>query len=203
MIPRAAAASVLAAALASLPITSPLAVDPTLPRQDHAGGLSLARRKDPAPPGLAEAEGVATLATLFNLHPGELVPLGPEATDGARFSDLLADTALRGSVEIAPRLLGLLRTLARAHLGARIDIVSGYRSPKRNEVMRKTGHHVASHSQHTLGQAGDFRVEGLGVGEIVREVEALKWDGGMGRYDLQSDLCVHVDVGPKRRWKGK
>jgi uncharacterized protein YcbK (DUF882 family) len=84
-----------------------------------------------------------------------------------------------------------------------VDIVSGYRSPKRNEMMRKKGRHVASHSQHTLGHAVDFRVEGLGVAELVKAIEALKWDGGLGRYDGKGDLFVHADVGPKRRWKGQ
>src|SRR6185312_12473449 len=114
-------------------------------------------------------------------------------------SDLLADKALRASIPVEPRLLGLLRALAAPRPGVRVDIVSGYRSPKRNEMMRKKGHHVASHSQHTLGHAVDFRVEGLGVPELVKAIEALKWEGGLGRYDGRGDLFVHADVGPKRR----
>ena len=197
------AAAVLAAALASLPITSPLGADPALPRHDRPGGISLVRRKDTAPPSTSEAEVLPTLGTLLNLHTGEAVPLSDVEPDAARFSDLLADKALRGHVDMAPALVALIRALARAHPGARVDLVSGYRSPKRNETMRKKGRHVASHSQHTLGHAVDFRVEGLTVGEMVREVEARRWDGGLGRYDLQSDRFIHVDVGPNRRWNGK
>jgi uncharacterized protein YcbK (DUF882 family) len=69
-------------------------------------------------------------------------------------------------------------------------------------MMRKKGRHVASHSQHTRGQAVDFRVEGLGVPEMVKEIEARKWKGGLGRYDQKHDRFVHVDVGPDRRWRG-
>jgi uncharacterized protein YcbK (DUF882 family) len=193
----------LAAALASLPIVSPLAADPTLPRHDRPGDVSLARRKEPALPPAGEAAIVPTIGTLFNLHTDEAVPLGDAEPTADRFSDLLSDRALLARRDIAPQLLEVLRTLARAHPGARIDLVSGYRSEKRNEMMRKKGRHVASHSQHSLGQAVDFRVEGLSVGDLVKEVEAMKWRGGLGRYDAPSDRFVHVDVGPNRRWKGQ
>jgi hypothetical protein len=195
-------ASSLAAALASLPFVSPLAVDPELPRHDRPGGISLARRKDTTPAG-GEAALVPTLGTLFNLHTDEAVPLGDAEPTPERFSDLLADKALCARRDIAPALLDLLRALARAHPGVRIDLVSGYRSEKRNEMMRKKGRHVASHSQHSLGQAVDFRVEGLGVGDVVEELGAMRWRGGIGRYDAESDRFVHVDVGPNRRWKGQ
>jgi uncharacterized protein YcbK (DUF882 family) len=196
------AAIVLAAVCAALPLSSPLAADPALPRHDRPGGISLARRKDPAPAD-AEAEVIPTLGSLFNLHTDEVVPLSETEPSADRFSELLADKALRGRVDVAPELLPVLRALVRPRPGARVDIVSGYRSPKRNEMMRKKGRHVASHSQHTLGHAVDFRVEGLNVGDTVRAVEALGWKGGLGRYDSKSDLFVHVDVGPNRRWKGK
>jgi hypothetical protein len=196
------ASRLLAAALASLPITSPLAVDPALPRHDRPGDVSLARRKDAAPAG-DEAAPMPTLGTLFNLHTLEAVPLSDVEPSGERFSDLLADKALRARIPIAPPLLDLIRAVTRTQPGARVDIVSGYRSAKRNETMRKKGRHVASHSQHTMGHAVDFRVEELGVPEMVKAIEGLTWDGGLGRYDAKHDLFVHVDVGPKRRWSGQ
>jgi uncharacterized protein YcbK (DUF882 family) len=193
---------ILAAVLASLPVASPLATDLALPRHDHPGDLSLARRKDLAPAG-EDAALLPTVGTLFNTHTGETVPLSDSEPSAERFSDLLADKGLLAHIDMAPRLLGLLRTLAATRPAPRVDIVSGYRSPKRNEMMRKKGRHVASHSQHSLGQAVDFRIEGLSVGEMVAAVESLKWDGGLGRYDSKSDLFIHADVGPKRRWKGQ
>jgi Bacterial protein of unknown function (DUF882) len=193
---------IFGAALASLPVASPLTTDPPLPRPDHPGGSSLARRKDPLPAS-DEAAPVPTLGTVFNLHTLEMVPLSEAEPSAERFSDLLADKGLRASIPVEPRLLALLRALARPRPGVRVDIVSGYRSPKRNEMMRKKGRHVASHSQHTLGHAVDFRVEGLGVPELVKAIDAEKWDGGLGRYDGRGDLFVHADVGPKRRWNGQ
>ncbi len=196
------ASRILVAVLASLPVTSPLATDPSLPRHDHPGDLSLARRKELAPAG-DDAALLPTVGTLFNTHTGEAAPLSDSEPSAERFSDLLADKALLARIAVAPSLLSLLRAVASTQPGARVDIVSGYRSPKRNEMMRKKGRHVASHSQHTLGQAVDFRIEGLDVGGMVKAIEGLKWDGGLGRYDGKGDLFVHADVGPNRRWKGQ
>jgi hypothetical protein len=193
--------TIVVAALASLPVTSPITQDPELPRHDYQGDVSLVRRKDRSPPG-EEAAPLPVLGTLFNLHTLEAVPLSGDEPSADRFADLLADQAMGARVPIAPRLLALLRTLASARPGVRVDIVSGYRSAKRNEMMRKKGRHVASHSQHTLGRAVDFRVEGMSVPEMVKTIEELRWDGGLGRYDGKGDLFVHADVGPRRRWRG-
>ena len=86
---------------------------------------------------------------------------------------------------------------------ARVEIVSGYRSAKLNEMLRKKGHHVASHSQHSLGHAVDFRLVGVTPAEMHHALDALAWQGGIGQYDGASDLFVHADVGAKRTWKGR
>lgn len=200
--PARVALAAIAGALASLPITSPLTIDLELPRHERPGGVSIARRKDASPPS-GEAEAIATLGTILNLHTNEATPLSDAEPTNERFSDLLADKALRGRVDVAPRLLEAVRAIARAKGGVRVDVVSGYRSPKRNEMMRKKGRGVASHSQHTMGHALDFRVEGMAPGDVVRALEGMKWDGGIGRYDGKGDRFVHMDVGPNRRWKGK
>ena len=87
-----------------------------------------------------------------------------------------------------------------------MELVSGYRSPKLNEMLRKKGHHVASHSQHSLGHACDFRIvpEGARVGidprVLEKEIRALGWQGGVGVYPTAGDWFVHADVGANRRW---
>ncbi len=97
--------------------------------------------------------------------------------------------------------------------------MSGFRSPKLNEMMRKKGHHVASHSQHSLGHAVDFRVVLPCAGErakapecagvetaaldprvVEKAIRATGWDGGVGVYTLKDDWFVHADVGPERSW---
>jgi len=169
------------------------------------GGASLITRKDHV---AQDDEGAApgavpTLATLVNTHTGELLALSETEPSAASFSRFVEDRGLQSRVEMSPALLDMLRGLTRPRPGARIEIVSGYRSPKRNEMMRKKGRNVASHSQHTLGMALDFRVEGMRVGDVVKALEGLPWSGGIGRYDGRGDLFVHADVGPKRRWRGR
>jgi uncharacterized protein YcbK (DUF882 family) len=90
----------------------------------------------------------------------------------------------------------------------RIEIVSGYRSEKLNEMLRKKGHHVASKSQHSLGHAVDFRIvlpgaeKGIDPRQLERDIRGLGWQGGVGVYLLEGDWFVHADVGPQRGWYG-
>jgi uncharacterized protein YcbK (DUF882 family) len=203
------------AAAASLPVTSPIAIDRPLPEMPQVwwsggrggrGGSLVTRKEKGASEREREGEDegaavgpVPTMATLVQTHTGELLVLSETEPTTARLSAFLEDRAMKSRVEMSPALLDMLRSLVRERRGARIEIVSGYRSPKRNEMMRKKGRNVASHSQHTLGMALDFRVEGMGVGDVVKALEELGWSGGLGRYDAKHDRFVHVDVGPRRR----
>jgi uncharacterized protein YcbK (DUF882 family) len=179
--------------------------------------------------GLAERKSLATeppigppaplLATLVQTHTDERVPLDYDSPTGGRFDALLADRVTGSKRALDPRLLGLLRTMA-STLGTRdqvprIELVSGFRSPKLNEMLRKKGHHVASHSQHSLGHAVDFRVVlPCAAGEcdageamaaidpraIEAAIRASGWGGGVGVYTAKDDWFVHADVGPLRSW---
>ena len=127
----------------------------------------------------------------------------------ARFEALLRDPVLGSTHAIDPALLGLVRALAARHPLARIEVVSGFRSPKLNEALRKKGHHVASHSQHTLGHALDLRVIPDGAADpidpraLAAEIRRLGWGGGVGVYPQANDRFVHADVGPLRTWYGQ
>ena len=79
-------------------------------------------------------------------------------------------------------------------------MISGYRSDKLNEHLRKKGRHVASQSQHVLGRAVDFRLVGVETAALQRFVRASHV-GGIGYYP-QSGF-VHVDAGPRRQWRGE
>lgn len=149
------------------------------------------------------------LGTLVQTHTDERVPLDAASPSNARFASLLSDRVTGERHDFDPRLLGLLRALGKKHPLARFELVSGYRSPKLNEMMRKKGHHVASHSQHSLGHAVDFRVvlpdaeRGIDPRILEREIRDLGWEGGVGVYTaVSSDWFVHADVGRNRRWSG-
>lgn len=192
----------LAAALAALlaaSVASPSGVDAKVSR-----GMGLASKKGATTP----AEAPPLLATLVQTHTDERVPLDDASPTAERFSALLADRVTGEKHAFDPRLVDLLRALAKRYPAARIELVSGYRSAKLNETMRKKGRHVASHSQHSLGHAVDFRVvpagesRGVDPRALEKAIRELGWDGGVGVYTLESDWFVHADVGRNRRWGG-
>jgi uncharacterized protein YcbK (DUF882 family) len=147
-----------------------------------------------------ERPEVETWATLVNVHTGEAIPLSSAEPTFDRFCEALADRTTAAKAPLDPRLLELLRQVAIRNPGARIELVSGYRSPKLNEMLRKKGHRVASHSQHSLGHAVDFRVIGLTPAQMKEAILKAGWEGGIGQYDRASDRFVHADVGPRREW---
>ena len=191
---------VLVSALAAITLVSPLGADTPTAR---TGKLATRKSTSDAP------VRSPLLGTLVMLHQDLRIPLDESEPSQERFDALLSDRVTGQKHPLAPELLGLLRTLARHHPGARIEIVSGFRSPKLNEMLRKKGHHVASHSQHSLGHACDFRLvlpgdeKGVRPTDIEKEVRALGWTGGTGVYLSKDDWFMHADVGPNRRWYGQ
>lgn len=183
---------------------STLSADPafTEPRVAHGARLAMKKGRAEDAPDAPEF-----LATIEQVHTGEHLVLDDETPSQARFDAIVSDRVTGESHPLDEHLLGLLRALAAEHPGARIEIVSGYRSPKLNEMLRKKGHHVASHSQHSLGHACDFRI--IPVGQdlalnprvVEREIRALGWQGGVGVYPTKDDWFVHADVGKNRRWE--
>ena len=148
------------------------------------------------------------LAMLVETHTDERIPLDESSPSDARFSLLLADRVAGEAIAFDPRLPALLRALAHKYRLSRIEIVSGYRSAKLNEAMRQMGRHVAVHSQHSLGNALDFRIVPSGEARALdpraleQDIRDLGWDGGIGCYAEPGDWFVHADVGANRRWEG-
>jgi uncharacterized protein YcbK (DUF882 family) len=200
-------AKTLAMLLTSVSTTT-LTAQPALPEARVQHGACLGSKKDHEPDGSDTSPPLPSplLSTLFQVHTGERVVLSADSPTQSRFESLLADRSTGASHALDPQLLGLLRALAAAHPGARIELVSGYRSPKLNEMLRKKGHHVASHSQHSLGHACDFRIvpEGADLAldprAVEREIRQLGWQGGVGVYPTRDDWFVHADVGVLRSW---
>jgi uncharacterized protein YcbK (DUF882 family) len=82
----------------------------------------------------------------------------------------------------------------------KIDLISGYRSPRTNASLRaRGGEHtgVASQSQHMVGKATDIMIPGVSL-ERLRGAALALGGGGVGYYPR--DGFVHVDTGPVRRW---
>ncbi|MBW2603540.1 MAG: YcbK family protein [Deltaproteobacteria bacterium] len=85
------------------------------------------------------------------------------------------------------------------HPGARITIVSGWRSPQYNTDLRNKGRLAAKASLHQYGMAADIKIQGISSKRVWNTVKKLGF-GGTGYY--QGKL-VHIDVGPARSWDEK
>lgn len=76
-------------------------------------------------------------------------------------------------------------------------LLSGYRSPKTNAMLRSRSGGVARNSLHMTGKAADVRLKSRSVSQMARAAEACS-SGGVGRYSGSN--FVHMDCGPVRHW---
>ncbi|WP_439110537.1 YcbK family protein [Lentibacter sp.] len=76
-------------------------------------------------------------------------------------------------------------------------LLSGYRSPKTNAMLRSRSSGVAKNSLHLKGQAADLRLSSRSVSQMGRAAASCA-AGGVGRYS--SSNFVHMDCGPVRTW---
>lgn len=78
-------------------------------------------------------------------------------------------------------------------------LLSGYRSPATNAMLRARSRGVAQNSLHIKGQAADLRLRDRSVNQIYQAATACR-AGGVGKYS-RSDF-VHMDCGAVRTWGG-
>ena len=77
------------------------------------------------------------------------------------------------------------------------EIISAFRSPSTNEMLRHRSTGVAQKSLHLQGQAVDVRLDGVATSNLRRAALSLG-RGGVGYYP-DSDF-VHLDTGRVRAW---
>lgn len=78
-------------------------------------------------------------------------------------------------------------------------MLSGYRSPQTNAMLRQSSSGVASNSLHMYGKAADLRLKSRSVGQMYQAAQSCK-AGGVGKYSRSN--FVHMDCGPIRYWGG-
>lgn len=80
-----------------------------------------------------------------------------------------------------------------------IQIISSYRSPATNAMLRRRSSGVARSSQHMLGHAMDFYIPGVPL-EQIRFAGLRLQRGGVGFYPTSGSPFVHLDTGSVRHW---
>jgi uncharacterized protein YcbK (DUF882 family) len=80
-----------------------------------------------------------------------------------------------------------------------IHIISSYRSPATNAMLRRRSSGVARFSQHMLGHAMDFFIPDVPL-EQIRYAGLRLQRGGVGFYPTSGSPFVHLDTGSIRHW---
>ena len=115
-----------------------------------------------------------------------------------RLNWLLRDWRVNEPVKMDPRLFDILWELYRES-GSRepIHVISAYRSPGTNTMLRQRSSAVSEHSQHMSGKAMDIRLPDVEPARL-RAIAMRLQEGGVGYYGASG--FVHVDTGSVRAW---
>lgn len=155
---------------------------------------------------VAKSGAPERVLSFFNTHTGERLQASyccggvyqPNVLEQVNF--ILRDFRANEVRPIDPKLLDLLYELGGVlHTDQPYHVISGYRSPLTNSMLRTRGSHtgVASGSLHMVGKAIDIRMPGVKLAHLHAAAMSLKL-GGVGYYP-SSDF-VHVDTGRVRYW---
>ncbi len=117
-----------------------------------------------------------------------------------RINTFLRDWRKNEPAKMDPQLLDLVWAIHR-ETGSReyIHVVSAYRSPGTNEMLRSRSSGVAKNSQHTQGRAMDFFIPGVPLDKL-RAIAMKMQGGGVGYYPKSGSPFVHADTGNVRAW---
>lgn len=152
----------------------------------------------------AVANGDTRTLNLYHSHTGESIQAtyrvngsyDPAALDKLNY--FLRDWRNNDRIRMDPRLFDVVWEAYRtAGATQPIVIISAYRSPATNAMLRSRSRAVAEHSQHMLGKAMDTTMPGMAM-ERIREIGMRLQHGGVGWYP--SSNFVHLDVGSVRAW---
>ncbi len=158
----------------------------------------------------APEPAAAPVLTLHNVWTNESLPVvlapataknaPPVPEPAAPFNELARDHFTNQATRMDARLFATIVRAAEKFHARYVEVVSGFRAPKYQLMLRKKGHEVARDSQHPRGTAVDFRVAGVPTKLLLRFVKSLHL-GGVGYYP--ESHFVHADVGRVRYWRGR
>lgn len=179
--------------------------DNTLTRRDFLFRSSLAAA------GMLLADPLETFASVdkchkmafLHTHTGEKLTInysinGCSDTAQKNINRFLRDFRTGEIHPIDPHLLDILYILQKKSGSTGIiEVVSGYRSPQTNRMLRSKSTGVASKSLHLKGKALDFRIANTKTRKL-RDLAIVMKKGGVGYYE-KSDF-IHIDTGRVRTW---
>ena len=115
-----------------------------------------------------------------------------------RLNNILRDVRSDEVRSIDPRLIDTLSAAQRLiGFDRPLSVISGYRSQRTNDMLRRRSSGVAKKSYHVKGMAADLRMEGVSV-ELLQRAGKRIGAGGVGIYTKSN--FVHLDSGPVRTW---
>ncbi|BBF94634.1 DUF882 domain-containing protein [Blastochloris tepida] len=104
------------------------------------------------------------------------------------------------STQMDPHLFDIVWEVYRdVGASAPVEVISGYRSPATNSMLRSRSRGVAQFSQHTVGKAIDLFIPGISL-SAVREAGLRLQRGGVGFYPTSGSPFVHLDTASVRHW---
>ncbi|MCL7999026.1 DUF882 domain-containing protein [Brucella sp. 21LCYQ03] len=143
---------------------------------------------------------------LYYVHTGEKAEItfkrnGKFLPDGLKkLNVFLRDWRRNEPTRMDPRLFDLVWQVYRSTGSSQyITVVSAYRSPATNSMLRSKTSGVAKKSQHTLGRAMDFFIPGVPLAKL-RAIGMRYQVGGVGYYPRSGSPFTHMDVGNVRSW---
>ena len=122
--------------------------------------------------------------------------LEPEALKDLQY--FLRDYRTGTLHEMDPGLLDIIHVVKKkSHSNHTIEVISGYRTPETNALLKLHNSRVAEHSLHIQGMAIDVRFPDVRSNRI-RDLALSMKSGGVGYYGKYN--FIHLDTGRVRTW---
>ena len=144
--------------------------------------------------------------SLYNIHNseslnivykrnGKLIPSAQK-----QLNHFMRDWRTNDPIKMDPKLFDILWQI-HTELGSKkpIHLISGYRSRKTNNKLRRKGGGQAKNSRHVLGKATDVHFPDIPAKKI-RYSALIRQNGGVGYYPNSALPFVHIDTGRVRHW---
>ena len=174
-----------------------------LSRRLFIGGVGAVATCAATPLAAAHVPNLLSLRNLNTKESLDVVFRGPGGYDRhalAALNHMLRDWRRDEIRPIDPKLFDIMvNRAARVGQPPCYSIISGYRSPETNAMLRRKGAGAAKRSLHILGRAIDLRLKGTKLSALRRAALDLG-AGGVGYYPGSN--FVHVDTGDVRSWNG-